>query len=43
MIYILIATLIGLTSIGISLYIRYKLEKDIIVKYLNEEHNKKIW
>ena len=43
MIYILIATLIGLTSIGIALYIRYKIEKDTIIKTLDLEHTKQIW
>lgn len=43
MIYIGISLLIGIISIGIALYVRYKIEKDIIIKTLDLEHTKQIW
>ena len=43
MIYIGISLLIGIISIGIALYVRYRIEKDIIIKTLDLEHTKQIW
>ena len=43
MIYIGISLLIGIISIGIAFYVRYKLEEDKFIKKLELEQTQKIW
>ena len=43
MIYIGISLLIGIISIGIAFYIRYKIEEDKFIKKLELEQTQKIW
>lgn len=43
MIYIGISLLIGIVSIGIAFYVRYKVEEDKFIKRLELEQTQKIW
>lgn len=43
MIYIGISLLIGIISIGIAFYVRYKIEEDKFIKRLELEQTQKIW
>lgn len=43
MIYIGISLLIGIISIGIAFYVRYKLEEDKFIKKLELKYTQKIW
>lgn len=43
MIYIGISLLIGIISIGIAFYVRYKIEEDKFIKKLELEQTQKIW